>query len=69
MTEVGIVKWFNSAKGFGFITSDNVEGDIFAHFSEIQSEGYRSLKVGQKVQFELINGERGASAAKISLVE
>ncbi|ABY69291.1 MULTISPECIES: cold shock domain-containing protein CspD [Actinobacillus] len=67
--EVGIVKWFNSAKGFGFITSDNVEGDIFAHFSEIQSEGYRSLKVGQKVQFELINGERGASAAKISLVE
>lgn len=61
--EVGIVKWFNSAKGFGFITSDNVEGDIFAHFSEIQSEGYRS------VQFELINGERGASAAKISLVE
>ncbi|WP_042655209.1 cold shock domain-containing protein, partial [Actinobacillus pleuropneumoniae] len=48
---------------------DNVEGDIFAHFSEIQSEGYRSLKVGQKVQFELINGERGASAAKISLVE
>ncbi|UKH18281.1 cold shock domain-containing protein CspD [Actinobacillus pleuropneumoniae] len=67
--EVGIVKWFNSAKGFGFITSDNVEGDIFAHFSEIQSEGYRSLKVGQKVQFELINGEHGASAAKISLVE
>lgn len=67
--EVGIVKWFNSAKGFGFITSDNVEGDIFAHFSEIQSEGYRSLKVSQKVQFELINGERGASAAKISLVE
>ncbi|WGE34669.1 cold shock domain-containing protein CspD [Actinobacillus genomosp. 1] len=67
--EIGIVKWFNSAKGFGFITSDNIEGDIFAHFSEIQSEGYRSLKVGQKVQFELIRGERGASAAKISLVE
>ncbi|WGE36715.1 cold shock domain-containing protein CspD [Actinobacillus genomosp. 1] len=67
--EIGIVKWFNSAKGFGFIISDNIEGDIFAHFSEIQSEGYRSLKVGQKVQFELIRGERGASAAKISLVE
>ncbi|WP_115607202.1 cold shock domain-containing protein [Actinobacillus ureae] len=48
---------------------ESFEGDIFAHFSEIQSEGYRSLKVGQKVQFELINGERGASAAKISLVE
>lgn len=67
--EIGIVKWFNNTKGFGFITCESFEGDIFAHFSEIQSEGYRSLKVGQKVQFELINGERGASAAKISLVE
>lgn len=67
--EIGVVKWFNNAKGFGFITSESFEGDIFAHFSEIQAEGYRSLKVGQKVQFELIQGERGASASKISLVE
>ncbi|WGE89882.1 cold shock domain-containing protein CspD [Actinobacillus arthritidis] len=67
--EIGTVKWFNNVKGFGFITCEAVEGDIFAHFSEIQSEGYRSLKVGQKVQFELVNGERGASATKISLVE
>lgn len=67
--ETGIVKWFNNVKGFGFITSEAFEGDIFAHYSEIQSEGYRSLKVGQKVQFELVRGERGASAAKITVIE
>ncbi|WP_018651959.1 cold shock domain-containing protein CspD [Actinobacillus capsulatus] len=67
--EIGIVKWFNNTKGFGFITCESFEGDIFVHFSEIQSEGYRSLKVGQKVQFELIKGERGASASKITVVE
>lgn len=64
--DIGIVKWFNNVKGFGFITSEVCEGDIFAHFSEIQAEGYRSLKVGQKVQFELVQGERGASATKIT---
>lgn len=63
--DIGIVKWFNNVKGFGFITSEACEEDIFAHFSAIQTEGYRSLKVGQKVQFELVQGERGASAANI----
>lgn len=63
--DIGTVKWFNNLKGFGFITSDVCEGDIFAHFSEIKTEGYRSLKVGQKVQFELSQGERGAYAANI----
>lgn len=63
--EIGIVKWFNNVKGFGFITSDACEGDIFAHFSAIEAEGYRSLKVGQKVQFELVQSERGASATHI----
>ncbi|MDO4698814.1 MAG: cold shock domain-containing protein CspD [Pasteurellaceae bacterium] len=63
--EIGIVKWFNNAKGFGFITSEGFEGDIFAHFSVIESEGYRSLKAGQKVQFEFANGDKGASASKI----
>lgn len=67
--EFGIVKWFNNAKGFGFINCERFEGDIFAHFSEIIGEGYRSLKVGQKVQFELINSDRGASASKIIAVE
>lgn len=64
--EIGIVKWFNNVKGFGFITSEVCEGDIFAHFSEIKTEGYRSLKVGQKVQFELVKGDRGASATNIT---
>lgn len=63
--EIGIVKWFNNAKGFGFINSDAYEGDIFAHFSVIEGEGYRSLKMGQKVQFELSNSDKGASATKI----
>lgn len=67
--DIGIVKWFNNVKGFGFITSDVCKGDIFAHFSEIQTEGYRSLKVGQKVEFELIQGERGVSATKITPIE
>ncbi|QLB40738.1 cold shock domain-containing protein CspD [Mannheimia pernigra] len=64
--EIGVVKWFNNVKGFGFITSDVCEGDIFVHFSEIKTEGYRSLKVGQKVQFELVQGDRGASATHIT---
>ncbi|MFW9275846.1 cold shock domain-containing protein CspD [Glaesserella parasuis] len=63
--EVGIVKWFNNAKGFGFITSDSYEGDIFAHFSVIEREGYRSLKMGQKVHFEFTHGDKGASAVRI----
>ncbi|EXI62001.1 cold-shock protein [Mannheimia granulomatis] len=67
--DIGIVKWFNNVKGFGFITSEVCESDIFAHFSEIKTEGYRSLKVGQKVQFELVQGERGASAANILPVD
>lgn len=62
---IGTVKWFNNVKGFGFITSDVCEEDIFAHFSEIKSEGYRSLKVGQSVEFELTQSERGASAINI----
>ncbi|AKO45582.1 cold shock domain-containing protein CspD [[Haemophilus] ducreyi] len=66
---IGIVKWFNNVKGFGFITCDTIEGDIFAHFSEIKQDGYRSLKVGQKVKFELVTNERGASATHISTIE
>ncbi|WP_373768140.1 cold shock domain-containing protein CspD [Glaesserella sp.] len=63
--ETGVVKWFNNAKGFGFITSESFDGDIFAHFSVIEGEGYRSLKMGQKVQFELTSGDKGASASRI----
>lgn len=63
--ELGTVKWFNNVKGFGFITSDSVEGDVFAHYSVIESEGYRSLKIGQKVQFEYSVSDKGVTATKI----
>lgn len=62
--ETGTVKWFNSEKGFGFIT---VEGgnDVFAHFSAIQGEGFKTLEEGQKVSFEIVQGDRGPQAANI----
>lgn len=67
--EIGIVKWFNNAKGFGFITSESHDGDIFAHYSVIQNDGFRTLKTGQQVQFEWQASERGVSATKIILSE
>lgn len=66
--EVGIVKWFNNAKGFGFIAAEG-GNDIFAHFSVIEMEGYRTLKAGQKVQYEVAGGERGVHATKIIPIE
>lgn len=66
--EVGVVKWFNNAKGFGFIAMDGRD-DIFAHFSVIEMEGYRTLKAGQKVNFELAQGERGDHATRIIPIE
>lgn len=63
----GVVKWFNSAKGYGFISgADNAE-DIFAHFSAIEMEGYRTLKRGQPVEFELTVGPKGLHATQIRL--
>ncbi|WP_300631219.1 cold shock domain-containing protein CspD [Pseudomonas sp.] len=64
----GKVKWFNNAKGFGFINEDGKEEDLFAHFSAIQMDGYRTLKAGQKVSFETIQGPKGLHAVKISPV-
>jgi CspA family cold shock protein len=61
----GTVKWFNDAKGFGFITPDEGGDDLFAHFSEIQSSGFKSLKEGQKVSFEVKMGPKGKQAAAI----
>ncbi|MCK3657183.1 cold shock domain protein CspD [Pasteurellaceae bacterium Pebbles2] len=63
--EIGVVKWFNNAKGFGFINAEGSEEDIFAHFSAIEMDGYRSLKAGQKVNFEIIQGDKGSHATKI----
>jgi cold shock protein len=64
-TETGIVKWFNDGKGFGFITPDSGGKDLFAHFSEIQSTGFKSLAENQRVEFEVKQGEKGLQAANI----
>lgn len=66
---VGKVKWFNNAKGFGFIREDGKEEDIFAHFSTITMEGYKTLKAGQEVEFELSEGPKGLHATNIRLGE
>ncbi len=63
--KTGIVKWFNSEKGFGFITVDGGGDDVFVHFSAIQGDGYKSLDEGQKVEFEVVKGDRGAQAANV----
>jgi cold shock protein len=61
----GIVKWFNAAKGYGFIGRDDGEKDIFVHFSSITMEGYRRLREGQKVEFSIENGAKGEQAANV----
>ena len=61
----GKVKWFNNSKGFGFIESEDREGDIFAHYSTIEMEGYRTLKAGQPVEFELEECPKGLHANNI----
>src|SRR5256714_11502119 len=66
--QVGTVKWFNEAKGFGFITPDDGGKDLFAHFSQIQGSGFKSLKEGQKVEFEPTQGQKGPAASKIRAV-
>jgi cold shock protein len=65
LKEQGTVKWFNAAKGFGFITRQTGE-DVFVHFSAIQSDGYRSLNEGQAVEFEVANGPKGLQASNVS---
>jgi cold shock protein len=62
---VGTVKWFNDAKGFGFIEPEGGGEDVFAHFSAIQMDGFRTLKQGGKVQFELVQGPKGQLAQAI----
>jgi CspA family cold shock protein len=61
----GIVKWFNSEKGYGFISPDDGSADVFAHFSAIQTSGYRSLEEGQKVEYEPTQGPKGLQADQI----
>ena len=63
----GTVKWFNDSKGFGFITSDDGQ-DLFVHHSDIVAEGYRSLAEGAKVEFEVVQGEKGPRAKNVTPV-
>ena len=61
----GKVKWFNNAKGYGFIVADGGDEDLFAHYSAIQMEGYRTLKAGQAVMFDILQGPKGLHATNI----
>ena len=63
---VGTVKWFNNAKGFGFITMPDRPEDIFVHFRAIQGDGYRSLNEGQEVEFILVEGPKGLQAEEVT---
>ena len=61
----GTVKWFNDAKGFGFVTPDDGSEDLFAHFSEINMSGFKTLAEGQKVTFDVTQGQKGKQASNI----
>ena len=64
----GTVKWFNAEKGFGFIAPDDGSADVFAHFSSINSSGYRSLDEGAKVEFDTTQGQKGPQASNITVI-
>ena len=64
---VGTVKWFNGSKGYGFITRENGP-DVFVHYSSIQSEGFRNLDEGQKVEFEVEQGNKGPQATNVTIL-
>lgn len=65
----GKVKWFNNAKGFGFVVPEGSKDEVFAHFSQIQMDGYKTLKSGQLVEFDLIDSEKGKQAQNIQQVK
>jgi len=62
----GRVKWFSAEKGYGFIERDDGEGDVFVHFTAIQTEGFRTLNEGDRVEFEIVQGPKGAQAASVA---
>lgn len=64
-SQTGTVKWFNDGKGFGFITPDNGGQDLFAHYSAIQTKGFKTLQENQRVEFDVVPGQKGPQAANI----
>jgi CspA family cold shock protein len=64
----GTVKWFNSGRGYGFITQDDGGPDVFVHFSSLAGEGYRNLEENQKVEFEVTQGQKGPQASNVRLI-
>jgi len=64
----GTVKWFNDSKGFGFISVDGESKDVFVHHSAIQASGFRTLSEGQKVEFEIVQGQKGPAAENVRAV-
>lgn len=65
----GTVKWFNNAKGFGFIGRDDGNADVFVHYSAINIEGYKSLQEGDQVEFEIVDGQKGPQAGNVTRLQ
>jgi CspA family cold shock protein len=68
MRTTGTVKWFNDSKGFGFITPDNGDGDCFVHHSAIEGFGFKSLAEGQRVEFNVVQGQKGPAAERVTAI-
>lgn len=69
MRTTGTVKWFNDAKGFGFISPEGTERDCFVHYSAIQADGFKSLAEGDQVEFDLVEGPKGPAAENVTRVD
>jgi CspA family cold shock protein len=69
MKEQGVVKWFNEAKGYGFIQRDETNKDVFVHYSAIQCQGYKTLREGQRVEFKVTEGSKGLQAEDVRALE